>query len=104
VFPKQPSQPTSTEMQFASSQASVISVDETKAAIIKEIQAALKCNLPGCDKPCSIESTGQVYDFCSKDHAIAYQKLQQQQKQPQQIPQQPLLPSTEPQIPDSMLM
>ena len=76
VLFKQPNQPASVEMQFTS-------ISETQAAqyAISEVQAALKCRLPGCDKPCSIESSGHVYDFCSKSHAIAYNNTQEEQKQ-----------------------
>ena len=58
------------------------STSETQAAqyAISEVQAALKCRLPGCNKPCFIESSGHVYDFCSKNHAIAYNNTQGEEK------------------------
>jgi len=103
VFPKQPSQPFSAEMQsISSSQAmgmtSVVSVSGTtpsgQFSSISQVQAALKCKLPGCVKPCYVESNGKAHDFCSKAHAISYEK----QKQPL------LMPSTGPSMPDGMLM
>ena len=80
VIPKQPNQPVSVEMWSTS-----VSEKENANHAITEVQAALKCMLPGCNKPCSIESSGHVYDFCSKEHALAYN----QQKQAQQVIQSP---------------
>ena len=56
------------------------SVNQTQASQfdIAAIQAALRCKLPGCDKPCTIESSGHVHDFCSKAHAVAYTNRKQE--------------------------
>lgn len=104
MFPKQPSQPASAEVQSVSSLQAMVSVGGTTQLAISQVQAALKCKLPGCDKPCHVESNGRAHDFCSKAHAITYTK--QQQRQQWQILQQPLpsmLPSTGSSMPDGML-
>ena len=65
---------------------------------IAEVQAALKCKLPGCNKPCTIESSGYVHDFCSKGHAVAYtskKQLREDVKDP--IPSISMMP-----LPDGM--
>ena len=71
VLPKQPNQPTPVA-------ASAASVSETQVPNqdMAVIQAALKCMLPGCDKPCSIQPSGHVHDFCSREHALAYNDAQ----------------------------
>ena len=38
--------------------------------------AALICMLPGCDRHCSIQPGGQAYDFCSREHAKAFNDTQ----------------------------
>lgn len=40
--------------------------------------APFKCKLPRCNNSCYKEVSGRVHDFCSKAHAIAYMKLQNQ--------------------------
>ena len=41
--------------------------------------AALICMLPGCDRHCSIQPGGQAYDFCSREHAKAFNDTQKTQ-------------------------
>ena len=107
MFPKKPSQPTTAATVSSQATRVLTMVGGTQAgqlAISSQIQAALKCKLPGCDKPCFVESNGQAYDYCSKAHARAYTSVQQ--KQPQQLLPQ-MFPSTlspsGPPMPDGML-
>ena len=75
MFPKQPNQAAAIAgMELAS-------VNQTQASHfdIAEVQAALRCKLPGCDKPCTIESSSYVHDFCSRAHAVAYTNRKQEQ-------------------------
>jgi len=46
---------------------------------IPQIQSALKCKLSSCQKPCFMEVSGRVHDFCSKAHALTYTQQMSQQ-------------------------
>ena len=102
VFPKRPSQPSpaaAAGLQLVTSQTmsmpATLSVGgtsggtQTRQFAFSQVQTALKCRLPECDKPCCVEPNGRAHDFCSKAHARAYLAQQQQQKPPQQVLQQP---------------
>ena len=69
---------------------------------IAEVQAALKCKLPGCDKPCTIESSGHVHDFCSKAHAVAYTNKKREHKKLREDIKDPV--SSMIPMPDGMFM
>lgn len=109
LFPKRPSQPSpaaAAGLQLVTSQTmsmpATLSVGgtsggiQTKQFAFSQVQAALKCRLPECNKPCCVEPNGRAHDFCTKAHARAY-LAQQQQKPPRQVLQQPpssMMPST----------
>ena len=38
-----------------------------------------KCKIPNCAKPCFVEKSGRVYEFCGQDHAELCKKSMMQQ-------------------------
>lgn len=61
----------STPMQVPAS-ASGVQDGSAGQLAISQIQSALKCKLPGCQKACFMEVSGRVHDFCCKAHALTY--------------------------------